>query len=143
MQRWFVIALTLAVLAGCTSPAERLRQNPNALAGVDAATRAKISRGEIAVGFTPEMVRIALGKPLDIVHRGTDEQWLYRDHPRNPNDYISGGFRHRVEYDPVNRVNVTTVEPVDARLFPSLRTHTIRVTFRDGRVAAINSSEDP
>jgi hypothetical protein len=97
----------------------------------------------IAVGYTTEQVEQSLGRPLSVVRNGNDEVWLYRDNPRNPNDYVRGGWRRRVVFDPVRRSNVITYEAVDDRTFPTLRTHTIKVSVRDGRVAAIESTEDP
>jgi hypothetical protein len=145
MKRVVLLGLAVAALTGCQSPATRIAQNPGALANVDPATEAQIRRGEIAVGFTPEMVRLAMGAPLRIDaarDSGGGETWLYRDRPRNPNDFVRAGYRRRVEFDPVRRSNVIITEPVDDRAFPQLRTHSIYVDFREGRVAAIRSVED-
>jgi len=123
--------------AGCTSPATRIRDNPSAFFALDAATQERVRRGEIAVGDTAEIVRLAMGRPLRITDSPDGQTWVYRDRPRDPNDYITNGFRHRVEFDPVTRGNVVTIEPVDDRLFPNLRSHTIQVSLRGGRVTRI------
>ena len=121
MRRILVFIAAILALAGCQSA---------------------ITHEPIAVGFTPDQVRTAMGRPLQVTAANGQETWLYRDRPRDPNDHIRAGFRRRVEFDPVRRSNVIIVEPVDDRQFPSLRTHTIRVTFSEGRVATIDSRED-
>lgn len=108
------------------------------VAGCQSATTGEM----VAVGFTADQVQRAMGKPLRVEISPTGETWIYRDRPRNPRDFVRAGHRRRVEFDPVRRSEVIIVEPVRAREFPELRSHTIQVTFRDGQVAAINSTED-
>ncbi len=124
MRCVFLAFAALLALAGCQSVAP-------------------LSHAPVAVGFTAEQVQRSLGRPLQIVSAGTDEVWIYREQPGNPNDYIRGGWRRRVTFDPVRRADVVTYEPVDDRLFPNLRTHTTRVTFQAGRVARIDTTADP
>lgn len=121
MRRWLPILVVFAALAGCQS------------AGTDRT---------VAVGFTADEVRRAMGRPLRVDLAAGGETWLYRENPRNPNDYVRLGYRHRVEFDPVRRSNVIIVEPVDDREFPHLRARTIRIAFRDGRVTGVDSTED-
>jgi hypothetical protein len=121
----------------------RLRENPSAVAGLDEQTVARIRRGEIVVGDSEAIVRLALGEPMRTEPRAEGgATWFYRAESRDPNDYIAGGFRHRVVFDPVTRTNLTTVEPVPDYLFPNLRTHLIRVGVRDGRVIDVKIQED-
>jgi hypothetical protein len=141
----FSLVVVLAI-AGCESARTRLAANPEAAARLDAATREKIARGEVEVGFTAEMVSLAMGRPLRVIAPTTpagDTVWLYHDGPRNENDYVRSGFRRRVVFDPERRANVVLVEPVGDRIFPALRSHTIRVTLRADRVVAIDAVEDP
>lgn len=143
-MRFVIMAAAVLIAEGCSSPASRIESNPAAVAGLDAATQARLRRGEIAVGDGEDLVRVAMGQPLR-THElpGGGIEWLYRDRPRDPNDYVAAGFRHRVEFDPVQRGNITIIEPVDDRLYPQLRTHTIRVAFLNGRVTGVTSQEDP
>ncbi len=141
-MRWFPIMAAM-LLAACSSFETRLREDPSAVAGLDERTLARVRRREIAVGDSEAIVRLALGRPLRTAPLADGgAMWFYRDRPRDPNDYIAGGFRYRVVFDPVKRGNTTTIEPVDARLFPNLRTHLIRVSIRDGRVSALKIEED-
>jgi hypothetical protein len=85
MKRKLLLPILLLVLAGCaTTPAERIEKNRTAYASWPPNVEAMIRAGEIAVGFSPEQVRMALGAP-DRVHNhttsaGTAEIWSYRNH---------------------------------------------------------------
>lgn len=73
----------LLLLAGCASPAKRIEQNRELFDSLPVAAQARIRGGQIDLGFTPDMVRIALGEPQrKLVRRtaaGQSEAWLYLD----------------------------------------------------------------
>lgn len=77
-----LLMVAALVVAGCASPASRIRRNPELFASVPAADQELIKQGNIAIGFTPDMVRLALGEPDFIARRtdrsGTSEIWRYR-----------------------------------------------------------------
>ena len=79
---WFALPLLL-LLAGCATPAHRIEQNRELFDSLPIATQARIRGGQIDLGFTPEMVRIALGEPQRKLLRrapgGDAEIWLYLD----------------------------------------------------------------
>jgi hypothetical protein len=76
------IALSLA-FAGCSTPDSRIEKNSAAFASYPPAVQTKIRAGEVDVGFTAEMVTLALGKPDRVVRRqtaeGETEVWAYAD----------------------------------------------------------------
>ncbi|MDD2762370.1 MAG: hypothetical protein PHE83_00185 [Opitutaceae bacterium] len=80
-----LLPLLLLVLAGCvTTPSERIAKNHSAYASWPPEVQAKVRAGEVAIGFTPEQVRMALGEPdhtfTRTTDKGSDEVWGYRDH---------------------------------------------------------------
>lgn len=131
----------LALGAACSTTGARIRANPGLFESLDAETQRAIKRGEVRLGYTAEMVRMALGKPSQVTGgmRGTDEDetWIYRHDHRDPNDYVLAGHRRRVVFDPVRRGNVIITEPVDERTHRHLIAHAVHIGFRDGRVIAI------
>jgi hypothetical protein len=148
MQRLLLPAAVAAVglLAGCNTASARLSKTPTTATRLEPDIQAKIKKGIIEPGFTPEMVYLALGKPTtpaeglaDATVNGT---WIYRDFHRNDRDFIRAGFRRRVVFDPVKRADVIITEPVDPKLFPTLQEHSLHVTFRDGRVVDIQRVAD-
>ena len=92
---WFALPLLL-LLAGCATPAHRIEQNRELFDSLPIATQARIRGGQIDLGFTPDMVRIALGEPQrKTLRRAADgevEIWSYVDSTRRYD-------RQRVEID--------------------------------------------
>ena len=80
--RIVLVALVLA-LAGCaTTPADRIAQHRSAFDTWPAEVRARVRAGQVAVGFTEEQVRMALGDPERVITRtpekGVAMVWAYR-----------------------------------------------------------------
>ena len=76
--------VTLMMLAGCAStPDSRIGEHRTVFAQYPSAVQQKIRSGQIDVGFTAEMVRLALGDPSRIFTRQTEsgdsEVWIYHD----------------------------------------------------------------
>ena len=130
----------LCASAGCNSV-----QRPTTATKLEPDIQKKVQRGIIEPGMTPEMVYLALGKPSEpssgIVDSTRDGTWVYHDFKRNDRDFIQAGYRRRVVFDPDRRSDVVITEPIDPRLFPNLREHSLHVTFKDGRVSEIKRVE--
>jgi hypothetical protein len=74
----------LLLLAGCAStPDQRIQQNQDLFDTLPVAAQARIRGGQVDLGFSPDMVRIALGEPQrQLVRRtpaGESAVWLYLD----------------------------------------------------------------
>ena len=83
-SRFLPAAALALLLAGCaTTPESRIHQNRELFDALPVAAQARIRGGQIDLGFTPDMVRIALGDPqhkaLRRVAAGETEIWLYFD----------------------------------------------------------------
>jgi hypothetical protein len=114
--------LACLLLAACSTPESRIAANRPAFDRLPAAAQQKIQAGHIDVGFTPEMVELALGKPANTFVRkstaGDTEVWIYHDNSPQFSIGIGGvsGGRHSavgggVEmstggYDPEEKVRV-------------------------------------
>ena len=76
----------VVLLAGCATPAKRIEQNQELFDSFPVAVQARIRGGQIDLGFTPDMVRIALGEPhRQTLRRSADgevEIWSYFDSTR-------------------------------------------------------------
>lgn len=74
--------LTLALLAACSSPESRIASRRGVFDQFPAEVQAKIRAGQVGVGFTTEMVQLALGEPDRKFTRKTEggdtEVWGYR-----------------------------------------------------------------
>ena len=78
-----VIAIVLLVAAGCASVESRIQDNEAAFNTWPADVQEKVRAGKVEMGFTPEMVEVALGKPdrtsSRTTERGQADVWVYHD----------------------------------------------------------------
>jgi hypothetical protein len=97
-----VAALLALGTAGCSTPAARIRRNPEAFARLTAGEQTLIKNGQIGLGFTPEMVRLALGDPDHIHTRtdpsGTSEIWSYTSDDAEDGPGFYYGWYHHPRY---------------------------------------------
>ena len=77
----FLAALVL--LTACSTVDSRIKKDQAAFDALPAETQKKIREGRVEIGFTPQMVTMALGAPERRYTRstesGTAEVWAYRD----------------------------------------------------------------
>jgi len=77
----FVAALLALVFSGCSTPAGRITKNQEAFDSWPVEVREKVRAGQVDLGFTPEQVLVALGKPTrTYAHKsenGEAEIWAY------------------------------------------------------------------
>ena len=115
---------TSLLFSGCDTVAVRVLTNYDTFSKLDPKVRANIVRGRVALGYTPEMVRLALGRPnrsyAPSYLGGREETWTYfaQDVPS------STGF------DPN--------QPHYANSTPTIFLGS--VTFRDGKVVEFTNS---
>ena len=68
-------------LAGCSTPATRINRNLALFNSLPASDQELVKQGRVAVGFTTDAVRLALGDPDRIYTRtdvgGQSESWVY------------------------------------------------------------------
>jgi hypothetical protein len=94
--------LIAALLSGCSTPASRIRENPELFAQIPPAQQDLIRQGAVALGFTAEMVRLALGEPDRFAERtGSDspsEVWSYVTYDAPDGMPLYRGWYHRYYY---------------------------------------------
>ena len=83
-SRFLPAAALALLLAGCaTTPESRIHQNRELFDALPVAAQARIRGGQIDLGFSPDMVRLAFGDPHRVLVRrsrtGDSEVWLYFD----------------------------------------------------------------
>ncbi len=76
-------AVTLALVAGCSTVDSRIDKNRAAFNTWPPAVQDRVVKGEVDIGFTTEQVRVALGEPDRVFTRtsadGTAQIWSYRE----------------------------------------------------------------
>jgi hypothetical protein len=135
--RHFLLTLALLAAAGCAStPTDRVAAHKAAYSQWPADVQANVAAGRIAVGYTAEQVRVALGDPARTFARvtadGTSEIWAYADNP--PRFSIGLGIGSWGRSSAVGGgIGVSSGGFRDGE-----RMHVI---FANGRVSAIESSQ--
>ncbi|MDB6169095.1 MAG: hypothetical protein JWM88_1959 [Verrucomicrobia bacterium] len=142
MKKLFSLLLLaggLGLLAGCSSPASRINDNPELFARLTPDQQELIKQGKVAVGFDMEMVKLALGDPDHIRVRsdahGQSEIWSYVTYEADDGMLLYSGYYHRRFYGRPGPLFYPYYMG-----YPSRREHErFRVVFRDGRVISIES----
>jgi outer membrane protein assembly factor BamE (lipoprotein component of BamABCDE complex) len=100
-SRTFVAVLALAslALAGCDTPDARIKDSPQAFARLTPTEQELVKKGQIAVGFDMDAVRLALGDPTRITQttdrNGQREVWHYVTYEDADGIIIYTGYYHR------------------------------------------------
>lgn len=136
-------ALALALgAAGCATTIDsRIRANPGLFASFPADAQEKIRQERVELGFTEDMVRIALGSPTRVTMRetenGTTMLWVYTTHDPEtysdvvPTTYYTRGKHGRLYAQPdFIWMDRTYWRERDAA----------RIEFRNGKVVGIETS---
>ncbi len=125
----------LLLVAGCATPEARIQRNPELFSSLSAEDQQTIKEGRVAIGFTPEMTRLALGDPDRVMTRtdasGTSEVWRYKTYETEDGVYLYSGYYHRFysRHDPFFPYYLNYSSRRDRDY--------LRVTFSGGRVSAI------
>jgi hypothetical protein len=95
------LVLVLAgLLGGCATPESRIKQNPDMFNSFPDDVQQKVREGKVGVGFSKDMVFIALGKPDREYTRTTsgavNQVWSYTGtYTTMERQRVSGDFRVR------------------------------------------------
>jgi hypothetical protein len=131
----FAVVLGLIGLAGCSTPQTRIQKNPELFSSLSAEDQQTIKEGRVALGFTAEMTKLALGDPDRVTTRtdsgGTSEVWRYTTYESDDGMYLFRGYYHRY---------YTYGDP----FFPYYLNYSsrrerdyLKITFTDGRISSI------
>ena len=141
-----IIALAFTLGACTSTPDSRIRRNQALFDSFTMEEQAMIRQGIVGVGFTPDMVSMAMG-PADQVRTRTVSQgeqtiWVYNRWFR---DYVGQqhlGFRRDVYFD--HRIQSWRVfyTPVSASVFQERVEEVGRVVFMNGKVVSVETLQD-
>jgi len=135
------VPLCVLLVAGCSTPAARISRNRETFDAFPTEIQEQVRVGRIEMGYSKDMVYIALGRPRRIYDRHspdrTTEIWAYTGLR------FGGGFHHPIDTGHVFRdaegdvhyvYGVTWVTVDDREEFEALR-----VEFEDDKVTSIES----
>lgn len=127
----------LLLLSACaTSPERRISRNPELFASFPADVQENIREGRVDIGYTKDMVRLALGEPNRVVTRRTadevHESWIYLGTYITTDTYH---VRDHGRFSTFDRRNVI-VDRTRQNTFERMR-----LTFSEGELSAIEQLE--
>lgn len=139
--RPFSLLLLALLFAGCSTIDSRIREKSAAFGALDAPTQDKIRLGRVEVGFTTDLVYIALGTPDERTTKtsssGTDETWIYNSYHQDYLGSAHSGYRRYVVIDPRTKQAVVFYEPVYTQVYQDRIEERIRIAFKAGKVDSI------
>jgi hypothetical protein len=142
-----IFTLVLAaglVLAGCSTPETRIRQNPAAFDRATPAQQELIKQGKVAIGFDETLVQLALGVPDRITERTSTEgksvTWHYVEYENNDGMILYSGWYHR-GYGYWGWGGPYGPYPYYADFLNRRARDHFKVVFRDGRVVIIEEEK--
>lgn len=138
-----VLSAVMIALTGCATPAARIRRNPEMFAAFPPEVRKNVEQGVIDLGYSKEMVFIALGSPdRDYTRVSTEaetEVWSYVDLDYRPDTRaVSTVYHYRDKRGRMRRVADWTWIEVGTYI----EYESLRVEFQGGAVKAIEALKD-
>lgn len=135
IRRLLMMLSAAVLLSACATPASRIKDHPDIYARATPQQQALISQGRIALGFSPDFVRLALGAPDRITQhideKGTQTVWHYED--QSGDTAVAGYAFSPYFFDPFFGPAFT---PVIVERSPRDRDR-LRVVFKDDKVSVI------
>jgi hypothetical protein len=142
----FMLAASLGFLAGCQSVDSRIKEKPEVFASIDKATQDKIKQGIIDLGYTEDMVYLALGAPdqkrESISEKGKSTVWVYNTYYTRYDGSEFIGYNRRVYYDPFLKTYRVYYHPAYTDVYRDTKEERIRVVFKNGKAAVIEQTKD-
>ncbi len=141
MKTYTVIVATLALaLAGCST----INEKAAVFSTLDPATQQQIRQGQVGIGYTPDMVYMALGRPTKNIHRvtndGTETTWIYKSYYEEYAGTAFTGYHRYAVRDRVSGRYVIYTEPVYTDFYRQRADEYLRLTFKNGKVTAIEQT---
>lgn len=94
-----IIVPALTLMISCNSTDSRVKKNQSAFDSWPVEVQEKVRAGKVEIGFTGEMVRVALGEPARIMKRtsnkGVSEVWVYEESGSGMSFGLGMGTMHR------------------------------------------------
>jgi hypothetical protein len=134
------------VLAGCSTVQSRIEEKSAVFNALPAETQSRIQQGLVDVGYTQEMVYIAMGKADKVVERSTgsgeETVWVYNSYYQEYQGSQFAGYRRSVYYDTRIKAYRVFYEPVHADVYRDRVEEVARVIFKDGKVSSIEQVKE-
>jgi outer membrane protein assembly factor BamE (lipoprotein component of BamABCDE complex) len=142
-----ITAIAMPVLlAGCQSVSDRIKENPELFDSLDRETQARIREGIIDLGYTQDMVYLALGEPnrkrKTSTTDGVTETWIYNTYFQRYDGQRMVGYDRTIYYDKKNDVYRVFYTPRYTDTYVPETEERIRIVFRNDEAVSIEQGTD-
>jgi len=145
LLRTILLAASLGFITGCQTVESRIKEKSAAFAKADLATQEKITQGIIDLGYTEDLVYVALGAPDQkretLNADGKTVTWIYNTYYERPTGTVMAGYHRSVYYDPYLRAYRMYYRPIVADTYVQEKEERIRIVFRNGKATAIEQTK--
>jgi hypothetical protein len=145
LLRTLLLASSLGFFVGCQTVETRIKEKPEVFASVDKATQDKIKQGIIDLGYTEDMVYLALGAPDQKRESITADDrkitWIYNTYYTRYEGNQMLGYHRRVYFDPYVKTYRVYYQPVFTEVYSDEKEERIRIVFKDGKVTMIEQAK--
>jgi hypothetical protein len=142
----FMLAASLGFLVGCQTVDSRIKEKPDVFAKLDAATQDKVKQGIIELGYSEDVVYLALGAPdrkrESVSANGKSVTWIYNTYYDRYDGGVYAGYHRSVYFDPYLRAYRMYYRPVFADTYVEEKEERIRIVFKDGKAAVIEQTKE-
>ena len=139
-----LFALSLG-LAGCSTIASRIKEKSAVFAALDPQVQENIRKGRVEVGYTVDMVYMALGEPDQrrsrVTSHGDRMTWIYTSTYEEYAGTAHVGYRRQFVRDPRTGATAVFLEPVYTDVYQERTEEKIRIIFTGGKVSAIEQEK--
>jgi hypothetical protein len=141
LHRLLALACLTVLCSGCSTINSRIEEKSSAFAALDPAIQNNLRLGRVAVGYSTDLVYIALGTPNERLTKttkiGTTETWIYNSYRQEYLGTAHSGYRSYIVIDPKTRQSVVFYEPVYSSIYRDRVDERIRISFKAGQVESI------
>lgn len=134
------------VLAGCSTVQSRIEEKSAVFNALPSETQSRIQQGLVDVGYTQDMVYIAMGKADRVMERATESGvetvWIYNNYYQQYEGSAFAGYRRTVYYDQRIKAYRVYYEPIRTDFYSERTEEVARVVFKDGKVASIEQVKE-
>lgn len=145
MKTRLLLLIALLGLVGCSTFEKRADEKAAVFSKLDAPTQENLRKGLVEIGYTPDMVYIALGTPDSrneaITATSRKEVWIYNSYYSEYRGTEHAGYRRYVDFNPVTKKYFVYYEPVRVDVYRDHVEERIRITFEDGKVSLIEQAK--
>jgi hypothetical protein len=138
--------LAALVLAGCSTVESRIEEKAAVFNALPAETQSRIQQGLVDVGYTQDMVYIAMGRADRVVERasaaGTETVWIYNNYYQDYQGTQFVGYQRAIYFDHRIKAYRVYYQPVRADIYADRTEEVARIVFKDGKVTSIEQLKE-